>query len=258
MALVYDCFTFFNELDVLEIRLNELDGVVDRFVIAEANMTHAGAPREFILEKNMDRFEKFRDKIIYIKVEDMPTGGNWGRENYQRDALMRGLVGCDDDDIVLISDVDEIPRPSCIKDYKISDGMMNLEQNMYYYYLNCFQCKWYLAKILPFRLLREGLTPELARETSSPCILNAGWHFSFIGGLDKITEKIEAFAHQEFNTDEYKNHDHILEHMTNGTSLFGRWHDGAGFVQVDDTFPRYVVENQDKLSQFIRSETLKS
>lgn len=101
--MIYDCFPFFNELDILEIRLNTLYDTVDYFVITEANKTHTGKEKEYIFEKNRERFAKFLDKVIYIKVEDFPDlesskkssdGNKWLYENYQRDAIMRGLKDC--------------------------------------------------------------------------------------------------------------------------------------------------------------------
>ena len=101
--MIYDCFSFFNELDILEIRLNVLYETVDYFVITEANKTHTGSKKEYVFEQNKERFSKFLDKIIYIKVDDLPDlessetssdGNKWLYENYQRDAIMRGLKDC--------------------------------------------------------------------------------------------------------------------------------------------------------------------
>ena len=125
--MIYDCFPFFNELDILEIRLNTLYDTVDYFVITEANKTHTGKRKAYVFEQNKDRFSKFLDKIIYIKVDDFPNfedskasddGNKWMYENYQRDAIMKGLTNCKPDDIVIISDCDEIPNPKAIRIYK--------------------------------------------------------------------------------------------------------------------------------------------
>lgn len=133
--MIYDCFPFFNELDVLEIRLNVLYDTVDYFVITEADKTHTGRHKEYIFEQNKDRFAKFLDKIIYIKVDDFPDlensetssdGNKWLYENYQRDAIMRGLKDCKPDDVIIISDCDEIPNPEAVKKYK--KGICSLMQ----------------------------------------------------------------------------------------------------------------------------------
>ena len=109
---IYDCFTFFNELDLLEMRLHILDDAVEHFVLVESTKTHSGETKELVFQKNKDRFSAFSKKIIHIVVSDMPKlddGNRWVLENFQRDAISRGLSGCRDDDIILISDLDEIP-----------------------------------------------------------------------------------------------------------------------------------------------------
>ena len=90
---IYDCFTFFNELDILDIRLQELYDTVDHFVLVEANQSHSGKPKEYIFENNKDRFEKYLDKIIHIKIDDFPdTKDSWVREKFQRYCINRGLT----------------------------------------------------------------------------------------------------------------------------------------------------------------------
>ena len=145
--MVYDCFPFFNELDVLEIRLNVLDEVVDKFVIVEMSKTHTGIDKPFYFEQNKARFKKFLHKIIHIKVDDIPSTENldkvdsaWLLENYQRDQIMRGLKDAKDSDIVLISDCDEIPNPVRIREYKQNreSGIRIFKQSMYHFFLNNF------------------------------------------------------------------------------------------------------------------------
>jgi hypothetical protein len=116
---VYDCFSFFNELDVLEIRLNELDKYVDYFVLVEMTVTHKGDPKPLYFEQNKKRFDKFLHKIIHIVVADYPQVNDpWIREHYQRNCIERGLNNCNNNDIIIISDVDEIPRGTKISEFK--------------------------------------------------------------------------------------------------------------------------------------------
>src|SRR5712692_10307059 len=113
--MIYDCFPFFNELDLLEIRLSELAGVVDRFVLVESTRTHTNQPKPLYYHENRTRYSQFSSKIVHIVVEDMPGGENaWVRENHQRNCIIRGLSGCGDDDTILVSDVDEIPRATIV------------------------------------------------------------------------------------------------------------------------------------------------
>ena len=144
---IYDCFTFFNELDLLEIRLNILDAKVDRFVLVEATTTFTGQKKELNFEKNKSQFEKFLPKITYVVVNDMPkveNGNAWALERFQRDAIMRGLSNCSDEDIVIISDLDEIPNLEKIKEIKSlliknkdkNDTLYNLYNTVKRFFIN--------------------------------------------------------------------------------------------------------------------------
>src|SRR5579863_8430750 len=114
--MIYDCFTFFNELELLELRLNELAGVVDRFVIVEATKTHSGKPKPLHYRDNQARISRFHSQIIHVIVDDMPVSDDaWTLENFQRNCIVRGLTGCRPDDFILISDLDELPRAGVVK-----------------------------------------------------------------------------------------------------------------------------------------------
>jgi len=113
---VYDVFSFYNEFDVLEIRLKELWNIVDYFVITESNLSHSGKPKDYIFENNMKKFAPYMSKIRHIKVADMPeTSDSWVREKFQRAAGQRGLYDLRPEDIVIISDCDEISRADMIE-----------------------------------------------------------------------------------------------------------------------------------------------
>ncbi|MBO6167304.1 MAG: hypothetical protein J6P13_03005 [Kiritimatiellae bacterium] len=115
--MIYDCFSFFNELDILEIRLNALKDVVDRFVLVEAVKTHSGQPKKLYFEENKDRYKPFLDKIIHVIVDNEPhlpekcpkLTAAWAYENHQRNVIVRGLARIGADDVLLISDLDKIP-----------------------------------------------------------------------------------------------------------------------------------------------------
>jgi len=123
---IYDCFTFFNEYDLLELRLGLLYDIVDYFVICELDVTQSGEKKQYNFEKVKNRYAKYLDKIIYLKETDAPSlrydkyintdnaamNGDWSIENYQRNCIMHGLNNCKQDDLVIISDLDEIPNPS--------------------------------------------------------------------------------------------------------------------------------------------------
>ncbi|PCI78293.1 hypothetical protein COB21_01320 [Candidatus Aerophobetes bacterium] len=116
-AKVYDCFMFFNEYDILDIRFHELYDHVDHFVIVESCEGHAGLPKEFNFEKNKEMYAQFLDKVIYIKLHERQTTGDpWIREHYQRNQIMRGLVNCGPEDVIFISDCDEIMEKEIIQE----------------------------------------------------------------------------------------------------------------------------------------------
>lgn len=116
--MVYDCFCFYNELDLLEIRLNILNGCVDKFVLVEATRTQRNNPKPLYFAENKERYKKFEDKIIHLVLDEYPEHiEQWTIENLQRNYIMKGLEQCSDDDIILISDLDEIPRPEYIYIY---------------------------------------------------------------------------------------------------------------------------------------------
>src|SRR3972149_5101095 len=128
--MVVDCFLLFNELDLLEIRLNILNDVVDKFVICEAKETFQGKSKPLYYRENKERFAKWQDKIIYYVIEDIseeeknkarlsPNVGAgehwWIREFCQKESMLKALTFCQDDDIIFISDLDEIPSPEAVK-----------------------------------------------------------------------------------------------------------------------------------------------
>ncbi len=117
--MLYDCFTFYNELDLLEVRLHELHEIVDRFVIVEANLTFSGNPKPFYFAENRNAFSRYADKIIYVGIEfpedDLRPRLNtragdltWAREHFQRNQISRGLTEASPDDLIIVGDVDEI------------------------------------------------------------------------------------------------------------------------------------------------------
>lgn len=224
LACIYDCFIFNNELEILDKRFETLYDTVDRFIIVEATRTHGNKEKTLSFHNNLDRYEKYLNKVTYIVVEDFPATDSWSIERHQRDAIMRGLKGCIDDDIIMISDCDEIPNPEVIKRFKymINFSIKSLEMDLFYYNEHVkAEDKWYEAKILTYRELKE-LTPCGARYTTAERIPNAGKHLSYFGGAEKIVKKLEDTAHQEYNTDFWKDSDRITKAIEQGKDLFDR------------------------------------
>ena len=280
--MIYDCFQFFNELDILKIRLHVLSPVVDRFVISEATETFSGLEKPLYYEENKAMFAEFEDKIIHVVVDDTPQGGTHERDTFQKNAVTRGLAGCTDDDIVIFSDLDEIPNPDKIREILQNfqeDKIYHFAQRLFYCYLNMEEVsgsllsyagefegvarkKWIGTKMLSYKLLRAQhlLLGELRfpeRKEIGIRVEDGGWHFGYMGGhgekdiRKRVQEKVVSAAHQEYNSK------HVLSNVTDqikdGKDIFGR---NAQFVrcEIDESFPAYIREHQKELDFLIMHE----
>jgi len=257
---VYDCFLFFNELDLLEIKLSILKNIVDKFVIVEADRTFSNTEKPFYFELNKLRYSEFLHKIIYIKITEYPEiKSTWDMETYQRNQIACGLKECSPDDIIIISDLDEITNPDIIGNYT-EKGIYNLKQLHFDYYFNYQRIGinkfWYRAKILHYSDITDyNLTPQNIRSFKTHKIIkNAGWHFSFLGGIDSITYKIQSFSHQEWNNNKYINNQ-IDYKIKNGMDLFNRKNRRLIPVKLKkNKFPGYIIDNKEKYSKYIYLE----
>jgi beta-1,4-mannosyl-glycoprotein beta-1,4-N-acetylglucosaminyltransferase len=261
-------------LELLEISLHTLDPVVDRFVLVEATRTYSNKPKPLYFEENKAAFLRFLPKIVHVIVDDFPVHESaWSYENHQRNQIMRGLSDCRLNDMILISDVDEIPNPVAVLSCKDMEGIKVL---FYYYYLNCQKNGnglWDGTRMLSFsdllsyydhhvshesyynlRVLNNGTTPNRIRCTQGKPIPDGGWHFSYLGGTERIMEKIAAFAHQEFNTTEFNSFSNIDESLQTGRDLYHRelqFHE----VELDDTFPSYILANRQKFQHLLKEKS---
>lgn len=243
---VYDCFLFFNEYDLLKLRLNELKDVVDKFVLVEANTTFTGQPKPYYFNEKKAEFAEYKDKIIHIMLDRVPQTGNpWDAEYYQRDALYRGLTNCSDDDIVMISDVDEIPNPEAVKNYNPVNGISMFKQRMSFYYFNCVSnASWWNAKIGTWREMKKDKPSAIRLNNALPEISDGGWHFTGLGGVSAIQNKLAAFSHRELNVEEVRNTEKLLQRIRLGMDIYNRPVIYGMYTKIDDTFPKTVRENK--------------
>lgn len=247
--MIYDCFMFSNELDILEIRLNELKDVVDKFVIIESETTTSGLPKKLYFKENMDRFKDFKDKIIYSSYQ-VPTDSKdaWVREEASRNTLKYVLGYVKAEDIVIISDADEITSREAIEKFDIQTGGRTLVQKFFYYRLNCYipSYIWGWSKIVSGQTYNQ-LSPQAIRYARMMNMeVPGGWHFSFIGTPQMIADKIKSFAHQEYNKSPYIDLDHIISCMDTPKDIFNRPEYILQYVPVDNTFPEYIQKNAGK------------
>lgn len=272
--MIYDCFTFFNELDLLEIRLNTLYPVVDKFVLVEATRTHLNKKKPLYYKKNKKRFKKFEDKIIHIVVDKYPKKiSRWTIENHQRNCITKGLKKCKDNDIIMISDLDEIPNPKYVANCKsyLKPGRITVF-NLYIFgvYLNLWYPKslWFnRMKILYYKDLKnildnetvkhddlvesvnKGTTPtkiRLYEGKKQNYVQNAGWHFTWLGDKNKTLEKMLAGSEGKTTAtineaENYRNY--MLSRMKP--------------VLINKHFPKHIVENQKTYKHIIQKPTYK-
>ena len=279
--MIYNSIMFFNELDLLEIRLYELESVVDKFIIVEATTTHSGMNKELHYANNRDRFVRFSDKIIHIVVDDMPMGHQplelgmpenglvrpgkgitdamaEVRERHQRNSGMRGMAGCRDEDIVIVTDADEIPRATSIPDRIDGDRVCRFSMNEYDGYINRQGAESgiiYIYGVANFSTVRklgvDGIKQCHRGYHNVETIPNGGWHFSWVGGVEAMVTKIESFLHQELNVPQFKDRNrltNVIESPNDLTQVPGRQY---RFVALDDTYPEYVMRHTAKLKHLI-------
>ena len=226
---IVDCFTFYNEFDMLELHLKELYDTVDFFVISESTVTFSGVSKELFFENNKERFSQYLDKIVHVIVDDTPeTDNRWDREAWQRGALMRGLVKLDlnEDDLVLVTDCDEICNVNTLESLRKYPfrGIMSLEQDIYYYNFNCrCQTKWYHVAICSYSTLKEIGNPDKVRNSQrTQHFTLGGWHLSYFFDEKNIADKIHCFSHSEYDTDYYTSEERIKDMIMNNVDLFER------------------------------------
>lgn len=257
---IFDCFTFYNELDLLEIRLHQLWDKVDRFVIVEGDRTYAGKEKESQYLENQERFAWASSKIIHViaSLQAEPKT-RWVNEAIQRDAIMEGLDSATSEDVICISCVDEIYSNSIFSD--LGNNLIELpvlvDLKLFYFYLNG-QCTG-SASVFPCPVItrRAMLGNSIHQYWSDRYDYErypfGGWHFSFLGGAHCIKEKIEAYSHQEYDNDFYKSEERLEQVIANGGDIFER--KGVGeveYVQLDDSFPDYVLQNLGKYAHLIK------
>jgi len=229
--LIVDAFVFYNELDMLNYRLNVLHKRVDYFVLVESTHTHNGIPKPLIFQENKERFAPFLDRIIHVVVGDFPhrtqvsDGRQWENERFQREVgVARGLArvpGLTDDDFVVHSDIDEIVNPNLLKAVRngsITHDHNTLEMDMYYYNMTNLLPIWYAPCLIKARIAKH----DSCRHKMGHVIPNAGWHLSYFGNSEFIKNKLAHFGHQEYNKPEYTDLQRIQHAIENGVDLFGR------------------------------------
>ena len=267
---IYDCFSYFDEDFLLEIRLNILNDYIDKFVIVEGDRTWQNNYKGFNF--NIEKFSKFKSKIIYLKVKDLPNGDNpWLRENYQRNYILNGIKDSKDDDLIIISDLDEIPNPKVITSFNPKDRFAVFKQKHYYYKLNLQSTAlpyWLGSRICLKKFL---ISPQWLRNLKfkkrpfwridklrlNNILDNGGWHFcnlkkpkELLYKYKNLCETNDKFA---FNTNidfKYLDVNSIENSIENRTDLIGR-NDSFEITVINDSYPEYIKKNINMLNDWI-------
>ena len=266
-----DCFMYFDEDLVLDLRLNILHEHVEKFIIAEATRDHSGKEKK--LNFDFKNFSKFKDKINYLIIDDLPINvkskkKNWDanhwRDQYQRDSLARGFKKCDENDLIMISDIDEIPDPNKLSEFKIQNKYACFMQKNFQSKLNLLNITdkyWMGTKICQKKHLKS---PQWLRDIKTKkrsfwkfykpkepqLIFDGGWHFSFLKKPKDIAKKIKAYSHQEFNKNNFTNIKNIEKKIIEKSDIFGRNYKYEK-IEIDESFPKYVLDNKEKLREWI-------
>jgi hypothetical protein len=230
--MIYDCFLLNEELDLLELRLNYLNNLVDKFIIVESAYTFSGIPKPLHFSNNAHRFAKFLNKINYITDTAEPDlNSAWTNEYRQRNLLKSGLNLAKDDDLIIISDLDEIPYlDRILKNFQL-DIPQKIPMSLSYYFLNGIQPNeiWSLSVITPFHFIKNvniGNRQTLVDDLNIKLNYSGyyGGHFAYLFGndIDRYINKIKSFSHQEYNTTYYLNPNRIKYCINNNIDIYER------------------------------------
>ena len=261
---IYDCFQYFNEDHMVDLRLNILDEYVDYFVISESTKTHQGETKKINFDIN--KFSKFKKKIKFLVADykekiDFKNhkGGESPVEQHQRNYLINGLDNALPNDYVILSDSDEIPDLNQIK--YIKKKFVAFSQKMFMYKLNLQNLResnWigskitkkkYITSMQDFRNLKFKNYPFWRLDKYNQQIINGGWHFSFLQTPTQILTKIRSFSHGEFNNEEI-NEENIKEKILNNKDIFGRDTE-LRKIEIDNSYPEYILKNKKKFLEWI-------
>jgi len=267
---IFDCIIYLDEDFLLDLRFNILNNFVDYFVVVESNKTWQNNLKQFNFKINT--FSKFAHKIIYVKVEDMPDGANpWLRENFQRNCITRGLKNANDDDLIIISDAEEIPNPMQVLEFNRKRKFAVFSQNHYCYKFNLLNStfpKWNGSKICVKKYL---LSPQWLRELKiknrpfwridkfflNYVIENGGWHFCNLKTPEQLSYKYKNLCETDDNYVFFNKIDLTLldteiikAKIDSAQDILGR-KEFFKKIPIDGSYPDYLTKNINKYKKWI-------
>ena len=246
-----DTFLFNNELDMLELRLNILDPVIDRFVIAESSVEFSGRKKPFYYADNKERFSQWKDKITHHIITNTPdTGPNrWPREHHQRNSIISALGKCKANNLIFMSDIDEIPDLDAVRKNKC--GGYRQVYSMYYANTVHLSESWVGTVAMHyFHYQQLGMQQVRDKRYSYQIINPGGWHFAYMMTAEQIHEKLKAFAHGEWDNPEV--HSLVEQRMSKLDDLFGAHKQPLTVFDINTGyFPQYLKDNQEKYAKYL-------
>ena len=293
---VYDCFMYFDEDLLVDLRFNILNNYVSKFIITEATYTHNGTKKK--LKFDINNFKRFKDKIEYIVVDNEPPNilkinnndspekkgqklilNGYARDNYQRNRLADGIKKAEENDIIIVSDLDEIPNLKNINFHNVSNKIIQFKQKMFYYKLNLFypEFDWFGSKACKKKYL---ISPQWLRNIKSKryskfrldllfnkkkysdifYVLDGGWHFTCIRNAEELEYKLLNFAHHyeyEVSGLKIKNLEKLISEKRamydhNVDQAGYKWSGKSKLVTVSDVeLPEYISLNKEKYQDWL-------
>jgi len=269
---IFDCFMYFDEDLILDLRLNTLSEFVDKFIIIESNITHTGNKKS--LKFDIKKFKNFEHKIDYYPIENLIIDKNlrlkdsWSKHHLVDQSIRNSIADyindASDNDWILISDIDEIPNPEKIKDFDSNRKFAFFEQQMFCYKFNLKsinESPWYGSRICVKKHLKSpqwlrNIKIKTNRSFFSRLLNNyqvlkdGGWHFTSIKSPSEIITKLKSFAHSEIVKPNMLNEDYIKNKIDNHEDIFER-EIILKKIEINNNFPKYLLENREKFSKFL-------
>lgn len=255
---IYDCFPFFNEMEILDLRFRHHYNLVDFFVIVESTKTFTGNDKPLYFQENKERYAPFLDKVIHIVVDDSPeTDDFWIREHYQKDQIRRAFKSVEPNDLIIIADADELLRGEAISQALEYDGVTEFDMPMYQYYMNLcavpsgwgapYAIKGHMLESFPNLSLTRfsrNFKPDMEREGKWQLLENSGWHFTHLGGIERLKYKYLSYSHKDDSWPSLMSGEGSFEKHIAVGGVVGNFFQRARFVPIDKTFPDEIRFNQ--------------
>lgn len=248
--MVFDCFLFNDEIDILNLKLTYMSKHVDHFVIGESTQTLSGLKKPLYFFNNKERFAEFSSKIIHIIIPEVDGLDAWQMESYQRNYLKNALIKCIDNDLIIIADVDEfVDVQHLLAEYNVNEPAL-IEMPLYYYFLNLkTKVKWQKTLVSPYMYLKGfdigdrdrywDLNPQVVKGVKK----DLGWHFSYVFGYNTplYISKLKSFSHQEYNTPYFLNSKRIMACVKQGVDFLER-NSVYDVVDIKAEFPAELLQ----------------